>query len=77
MKEADRKYYFYYFYVVRENGLGWSHPHWGKTCVDHNGQINLRAKQKYEVLSATDALKERKNIPIIIKWSVEKFFPTN
>ena len=22
-------------------------------CDDHNGQINLRAKQKYEVLSAT------------------------
>ena len=30
-----------------------SHPHWVKICVDHNGQINLRAKQKYEVLSAT------------------------
>ena len=24
-----------------------------KICDDHNGQINLRAKQKYEVLSAT------------------------
>ena len=30
-----------------------SHRHWVKICVDHNGQINLRAKQKYEVLSAT------------------------
>ena len=24
-----------------------------KICDDHNGQINLRAKQKYEVLSTT------------------------
>ena len=23
-----------------------SHPHWVKICDDHNGQINLRAKQK-------------------------------
>ena len=30
-----------------------SHPHWVKICDDHNVQINLRAKQKYEVLSAT------------------------
>ena len=30
-----------------------SHPHWVKICDDHNGQINLRAKRKYEVLSAT------------------------
>ena len=30
-----------------------SHPHWVKICDDHNGQINLRAKQKYEVLSVT------------------------
>ena len=30
-----------------------SHPDWVKICVDHNGQINLRAKQKYEVLSAS------------------------
>ena len=30
-----------------------SHPDWGKICVDHNDQINLRTKQKYEVLSAT------------------------
>ena len=29
-----------------------SHPHWVKICDDHNGQINLRAKQKYKVLSA-------------------------
>ena len=31
-----------------------SHPHWVKIYVDHNGQIILRAKQKYEVLSATN-----------------------
>ena len=30
-----------------------SHLHWVKICDDHNGQINLRAKQKYEDLSAT------------------------
>ena len=30
-----------------------SHPNWVKICDDHNSQINLRAKQKYEVLSAT------------------------
>ena len=29
------------------------HPHSVKICDDHNGQINLRAKQKDEVLSAT------------------------
>ena len=23
-----------------------SHPHWVKICDDHNGQINLHAKQK-------------------------------
>ena len=32
-----------------------SHPHWVKICGDHNGQINLRAKQKYEVLSSTES----------------------
>ena len=31
-----------------------SHPHWVKICDDHNGQINLCAKQKYKVLSSTD-----------------------
>ena len=30
-----------------------THPHWVKICDDHNGQINLCTKQKYEVLSAT------------------------
>ena len=30
-----------------------SHPDWVKICVDPNGQIKLRAKQKYEILSAT------------------------
>ena len=44
------------FYVApgrwpRQNGI--SHSHWVKICDNHNGQINLRAKQKYEVLSAT------------------------
>ena len=44
------------FYVApgrwpRQNGI--SHSHWVKICDDHNSQINLRAKQKYEVLSAT------------------------
>ena len=36
-----------------------SHPHWVKICDDHNGQINLRAKQKYEVLSATIAFRAK------------------
>ena len=31
-----------------------SHPHWVKICADNNCQINLRAKQKYEVLSASE-----------------------
>ena len=31
-----------------------SNPDWVRICVDPNGQIKLRAKQKYEVLSATD-----------------------
>ena len=30
-----------------------SHPDWVKLCVDPNGRIKLRAKQKYEILSAT------------------------
>ena len=30
-----------------------SHPHWMKICADPDGQINLHAKQKYEILSAT------------------------
>ena len=30
-----------------------SHPDWVKICVDPNGQIELRAKQKYKILSAT------------------------
>ena len=42
---------FHHFYAVRLNRI--SHPHWVKICDDLNGQINLRAKQKYEVLSAT------------------------
>ena len=47
---------FHHFYVARGKWSGQnriSHPHWVKMCDDHNGQINLRAKQKYEVLSAT------------------------
>ena len=30
-----------------------SHPDWVKLCVDANGRIKLRAKQKYEILSGT------------------------
>ena len=41
-----------------QNGI--SHSHWMKICDDHNGQINLRAKQKYEVLSATDLEKPKR-----------------
>ena len=33
-----------------------NHPDWVKICDDPNGQIKLRAKQKYEVLSATYSL---------------------
>ena len=33
-----------------------------KICDDHNGQTNLRAKQKYEVLSATPAKEKLKVI---------------
>ena len=46
---------FHHFYVVRGKWSGLnriSHHHWVKICDDRNGQINLRAKQKYEVLSA-------------------------
>ena len=35
--------------MVRVNRI--SHPDGVKICVDPNGQINLRAKQKYEVFS--------------------------
>ena len=34
-----------------------SHPDWVKIFGDLNGQIKLRAKQKYEVLSATSLLR--------------------
>ena len=37
--------------MIRENRL--SHPDWVKLYVDPNGQIKLRAKQKYEIPSAT------------------------
>ena len=41
----------------RWSGLNWiSHPDWVKICVDPYGQIKLRAKQKYEILSATELL---------------------
>ena len=30
-----------------------SHPDWVKLCVDPNGRIKLRVKQKYEIHSAT------------------------
>ena len=33
-----------------------SHRDWVKLCVDPNGRIKLRAKQKYEIPSATDTL---------------------
>ena len=37
----------------KSSGQNWiSHPHWVKICDDHNTKINLRAKQKYKVLSA-------------------------
>ena len=35
-----------------------SHPEWVKLCVDPNGQIKLHAKQKYEILSATNVYLE-------------------
>ena len=31
-----------------------SHLHWVKISDETNGQVNLRAKQKFEVLSVTD-----------------------
>ena len=38
----------------RWSGMNWiSHPDWVKLCVDTNGRIKLRAKQKYEILSDT------------------------
>ena len=32
------------------------HPDWVKICVDPKGRIKLRAKQKYEILSATQLM---------------------
>ncbi len=37
--------------MIRVNSI--CHPDWVKLCVDPNGRIKLRAKQKYEILSAT------------------------
>ena len=40
--------------IIRVNRI--SHPDWVKFYVDPNGRIKLRAKQKCEILSATNAL---------------------
>ena len=43
-------------YVALGRWLGQSginHSYWVRICDNHNGQINLHAKQKYEVLCAT------------------------
>ena len=45
-----------------------NHPHWVKICDNHNDQMKLRAKQRYEVLSATISLSKKK----ITKPSPEK-----
>ena len=42
-----------------------SHPDWVKICVDPNGRIKLRAKQKYEILSATEALVTQRSNPMV------------
>ena len=42
--------------MIRMNRI--SHPDWVQLCVDPNGRIKLRAKQKCEILSAT-LLKEQ------------------
>ena len=36
-----------------------SHPDWVKLCVDPNGRIKLRTKQKCEILSATNLIKKQ------------------
>ena len=41
-----------------------------KICNDHNGQINLRSKQKYEVLSATTL----SNLMVRLQLSYEASF---
>ena len=41
-----------------QNGI--SRSHWVKIYNDHNSQINLRAKQKYKVLSATASIDKKK-----------------
>ena len=40
--------------MIQENRI--SHPDWVKICVNPNGRIKLRAKQKYEILSAIGSL---------------------
>ena len=51
----DRFALFHRLWIARErsgqNGI--SHPHWVKISDETNGQADLRAKQKFEVLSAT------------------------
>ena len=54
-EKRDEKWLARPFYVAPGRSPGQnciSHSHLVKICDDHNGQINLRAKQKYEVLSA-------------------------
>ena len=61
LKSSEEEEMFWRFSPIlgaaRKDGPGLnriSHPDWVKICGDPNGQIKLRAKQKYEVLSATD-----------------------
>ena len=47
---------FFNFWCCKERWFGLNrtgHPDWVKMFGDSNDQIKLRAKQKYEVLSAT------------------------
>ena len=41
------------------------HPNWVKMFGDSNGQIKLRAKQKYKFLSATSSVK---SFPILVAY---------
>ena len=55
---------FFNFWCCLERCFGpnrTGYPDWGKMFGDSNGQIKLRAKQKYKVFSATNASQIRMN----------------
>ena len=60
MKDCEEEIDWCSFTVLERSGQnGISHPHWVKISDKTNGQVNLRTKQKFKVLSATFLLRKK------------------